>query len=257
MSISADLPPGPLLPEEKESPSTLFAIAAAAFLAQWVVTPALYQIISGRALFPASQSTTQALSQIDPRDLVALSVAAPIVGMVTLVIANLLWRKRAFERLGFTLAHLRRSGWKFGLISAAIVLPAAFGVNLLTEKIWNSIHFAHPTEHDLLKIMGDDSSRFVRIAIIVSATILAPVFEEFFFRGMLQSACRMIMPAWAAIMISSIAFAAVHPLWMAPPIFFLAVCLGYVYSRTTNLWVPIIVHAAFNSLSVALFLLIR
>jgi membrane protease YdiL (CAAX protease family) len=59
---------------------------------------------------------------------------------------------------------------------------------------------------------------------------------------------------WAAILITAAIFALVHPSWSRPIIFVLAVCLGYAYERTGNLWVPITMHAAFNTISTALFL---
>jgi membrane protease YdiL (CAAX protease family) len=54
---------------------------------------------------------------------------------------------------------------------------------------------------------------------------------------------------WMAIIMTSIAFAIVHPWWTTPPIFFLSVCLGYAYERWKNLWIPIVMHALFNALS--------
>lgn len=57
------------------------------------------------------------------------------------------------------------------------------------------------------------------------------------------------MKAWAAVIVASLLFSAVHPLWTAPLIFLLAVCLGYVYERTGNLWSTIVMHAIFNGLS--------
>ena len=44
------------------------------------------------------------------------------------------------------------------------------------------------------------------------------------------------------------------PPWMAPLIFVLSLCLGYAYERTGNLWVSIIIHAAFNTTSTVIFL---
>jgi len=59
---------------------------------------------------------------------------------------------------------------------------------------------------------------------------------------------------WSAILLTSILFALIHPTWTFPMIFALALCLGYAYERTGNLWVPITIHAAFNTASTALFL---
>jgi len=59
---------------------------------------------------------------------------------------------------------------------------------------------------------------------------------------------------WAAILIASALFTLVHgELWMMPPIFFLSLCVGYVYERTGNLWSAITVHLVFNLVNVSLF----
>ena len=64
---------------------------------------------------------------------------------------------------------------------------------------------------------------------------------------------------WGSVVLTSLCFAAVHvqpgpgPLWMMPPIFFVAVCLGYAYERTGNLWTTITMHALFNATNTLLF----
>jgi membrane protease YdiL (CAAX protease family) len=61
---------------------------------------------------------------------------------------------------------------------------------------------------------------------------------------------------WLAVVITSVVFAIIHPLWTAPMIFLLSLCLGYAYERTGSLWVPIIMHAMFNTSSTVMFLLL-
>lgn len=61
-------------------------------------------------------------------------------------------------------------------------------------------------------------------------------------------------PSWVAIGLTSVVFASVHPLWTAPIIFVLSLCLGYTYERTGNLWATITMHALFNGVSTAVFL---
>jgi hypothetical protein len=63
-----------------------------------------------------------------------------------------------------------------------------------------------------------------------------------------------VWASWVAILATSALFALVHPTWTWPAIFLLAVCLGYAYERTGNLWVPVVIHAAFNATSTVLFL---
>jgi membrane protease YdiL (CAAX protease family) len=60
--------------------------------------------------------------------------------------------------------------------------------------------------------------------------------------------------AWAAIALTSVAFAVVHDAWTWPPIFVLSLGLGWVYERTRNLWVPTVIHALFNALSTTIYL---
>lgn len=63
-----------------------------------------------------------------------------------------------------------------------------------------------------------------------------------------------IWQRWLAIGLTSMLFAVVHEMWTWPAIFILSVCLGYAYERTGNLWVPIFIHLAFNTVSTVLFL---
>jgi membrane protease YdiL (CAAX protease family) len=59
--------------------------------------------------------------------------------------------------------------------------------------------------------------------------------------------------AWTSIILTSAFFAVVHPLWTAPIIFCLSLVIGYVYERWGNLYAPIALHAAFNTLNVAFY----
>ena len=60
---------------------------------------------------------------------------------------------------------------------------------------------------------------------------------------------------WGAILVTSALFTGVHAPWTWPPIFLLSLLLGYAYERTGNLWVPVTIHAAFNTTSTVFYLL--
>ncbi len=60
--------------------------------------------------------------------------------------------------------------------------------------------------------------------------------------------------SWLAILLTSAIFASIHQPWTAPPIFVLSLCFGFAYERTGNLWVPVAMHASFNGLMTAYFL---
>lgn len=59
-----------------------------------------------------------------------------------------------------------------------------------------------------------------------------------------------------AIFITAVFFAIIHQPWfIQPPIFLLALALGYLYERTGNLWANIFMHLYFNAFEFSLFLL--
>jgi membrane protease YdiL (CAAX protease family) len=131
----------------------------------------------------------------------------------------------------------------------------------------------------------------VLAAVAVSAIVVAPLFEEFIFRLLIQGWLEKILmradgddrpidalplvasadsPAiifqpphgvstrtrWLPIVISSLMFSMSHlgPEYgySAIPLFFLAMILGYIYQRTHRIVPCIVAHMAFNSISITL-----
>jgi len=92
--------------------------------------------------------------------------------------------------------------------------------------------------------------------IVISAVVLAPLAEEIFFRGLLQSMLRNVMKPWPAILVASGLFALVHfsAIRDVIPLLPLSVVLGYTYERTGRLITPILIHALFNAVMLATFL---
>ncbi|HPS52368.1 MAG TPA: CPBP family intramembrane metalloprotease [Phycisphaerae bacterium] len=110
-------------------------------------------------------------------------------------------------------------------------------------------------EHELLRSLGSVGTGG-KILIIVSATVGAPVFEELFFRGILQSMLRRALSPWPAILITGIFFAVVHPeIQNWPSLMILAASLGWTYEKTGRIMLPILIHAMFNAVYIAAYLL--
>jgi membrane protease YdiL (CAAX protease family) len=82
------------------------------------------------------------------------------------------------------------------------------------------------------------------------ALLLAPVLEEFIFRGVVQRLLMRVVAPWGAILIASALFAALHgtptQVAVALPC---GIILGYTYFRTRTLAVPIAIHALNNALA--------
>src|SRR5450759_3774056 len=86
------------------------------------------------------------------------------------------------------------------------------------------------------------------------AVLLAPVAEEFIFRGMLYPFVKQLgSPRYALFGISAI-FALIHlDAGTLVPLFVLALALTWLYEKTDNLLAPITAHALFNAANLVLF----
>jgi membrane protease YdiL (CAAX protease family) len=144
-------------------------------------------------------------------------------------------------------------GFLGGIFAIAIVLPLIDCIGELTELVLKWLHQS-PPPHDLLQILNAHPAPWLRAGDIIAACVLAPLAEELFFRGLLQTLLRYLLNRpWAAVLLTAGAFAMVHKWWTWPEIFFLGVSLGYVYERTGNLWMTVTMHALFNLTSIWLF----
>jgi membrane protease YdiL (CAAX protease family) len=205
--------------------------------------------------------------EIRAKDLALLSTVPSVIALIAMVIGDRALHPRLVRRLGLTLWNFARA-WKVALLAALVVLPTVYGFSIMLEVFYRSIHYEHPGEHEMLGAMAK-ASVLVRALLVVGACVIAPVYEEMLFRGHIQTiAVRMLRgprirgdsgatARWVAVIGASLVFALVHPIWMAPMIFVLALGLGYAYERTGNLWVSILIHAMFNTISTVVFLNLR
>jgi membrane protease YdiL (CAAX protease family) len=144
-----------------------------------------------------------------------------------------------------------------------LIEPLIFWSGVLTEWFYRKYGIEHPGAHEMLEVLGSSHKLWFQALIVVTAVVLAPIFEEILFRGLIQTLIGQgrtgiqtpenrpsVGRAWLAIFLSALLFASVHEPWTMPPIFVLALCLGYAYERTGNLWTSITMHALFNLVSV-------
>jgi membrane protease YdiL (CAAX protease family) len=137
------------------------------------------------------------------------------------------------------------------LLVAMLAIGLCEGIAVATVK---AVHYFTPDHefepHRTLQALRDPLQPVWVIPILwLSAVVLAPVVEESFFRGLIQTlvASNTRRP-WLAIGFSSIFFALVHwsQIETVPAIFVLGLILGYVYERAGALWPVVVIHALFN-----------
>ncbi|MDY7009680.1 MAG: CPBP family intramembrane glutamic endopeptidase [Planctomycetota bacterium] len=137
-----------------------------------------------------------------------------------------------------------------GIVGFLAVLPLCIAALMLTNYlIRQGILPIKPKEHPALEFVRQASPAWI-VAVFAVTVAMAPIAEELFFRGLLQSLLRKYLGGpWPAILVVSVIFAAIHhPLYKdMPALFLLGVALGYNYERTGRLLGPIVMHAIFNA----------
>jgi membrane protease YdiL (CAAX protease family) len=159
------------------------------------------------------------------------------------------WRE-AFGFRGPKLKHALLTAIAFIIV----VLPFVLALQAASVSALEKLGF--PAEDQAaVKMLTDADSRWTTVYLGVFAVVLAPVAEEFIFRGMLFPFVRQLgFPklAWVGV---SFLFALIH--FNAPtfvPLFALALALTWLYEKTDNLLAPITAHALFNAVNLVLFL---
>ena len=92
-----------------------------------------------------------------------------------------------------------------------------------------------------------ESPNLTNSLILLTLVVAAPLFEEFFFRGLLFSRWAARWGFTRSLLLSSFLFGILHTDPVGAFVFGCAMCI--IYMRTRTLWVPIAVHALNNVLA--------
>lgn len=132
--------------------------------------------------------------------------------------------------------------WGFG--GYTIAIPLVVVVSLLNQQLWHGQGGSNP----LLYLALKSQDRVALALFFVTASIAAPIFEEFIFRGFLLPSLTRYMSVTNAILLSSLLFAIAHlSLSEVLPLTTLGIILGIVYTRSRNLLAPMLLHSLWNS----------
>lgn len=124
-----------------------------------------------------------------PKDSAILSTAPFAAGF--LVMLAVLGSAHVTSRIGLGTRKLPM-GIGAGILAFIVVFPAIIVSSAIVERIYQQYHYHHESEHPLLKEFGQAAQGWQgwQILIVVGALIGAPFFEEFLFRGHLQTLLR-------------------------------------------------------------------
>jgi membrane protease YdiL (CAAX protease family) len=142
------------------------------------------------------------------------------------------------------------SAWQFGLrptrfwraVGLAVQLGLAF---LVFSIVWNAL--VNPPEEKVLEHIG------VTVFSAALTCVVAPICEEFLFRGFIFTALRNWAGTWTAAVITAVLFGLVHagsaPVLDLVPLALLGFALCLLYRYTGSLYPCIAVHSLNNSLA--------
>lgn len=181
--------------------------------------------------------------------------------MPFVIIGLLLGRARQAEaglrKVGLLPRHPERDA-KWGLMGGVIGFGLAGLSGIIAVALLTMLGEPVPeVAHETLVTLQQEFSLNLLISIIISAVIMAPLLEELVFRGVLQTTLMHLMKGrrWPAMLITAAVFSAIHA-WVVPaqgllPLFVLGLVFGYLYERTGSLLTPILAHAVFNAMNIA------
>ena len=161
--------------------------------------------------------------------------------------------------------HAAAVDFPIGLGCLLLAIPAVSGAQIAASWIHHTIMETQPEpiSHMALKTLaGNPHDLWVWVS-ISSAVLLSPLFEEYLYRGFVQSALvRFGGSPGIAIVCTSAIFTSMHwgviTTWYGlVPIFMLSLAVGIAFERTKRIGVPIVMHMVFNAMNVALVALAK
>ena len=159
------------------------------------------------------------------------------------------WR----DAFGFRGPRLNRA-WFLAVLVVCAILPVAWLLQSASMHALTKIGF-QPENETAVMVLANAKEWWLCAYLGVFTVVIAPVAEEFIFRGMLYPLVKQRgrpRLAWLGI---SFLFALIH--WDAAtfvPLFALALALTWLYEYTDNLLAPIAAHALFNAVNFVLLL---
>lgn len=160
------------------------------------------------------------------------------------------FRKSNWSELGLHLVSGRdfiHYGLKGGVLLVILISLMGYGLKYFQPDL---------DMQDIEQIMRSATHLPDIIALVFAGTVLAPVSEELFYRGMIYPVFRKHLgPAWGAILAGVIFGLAHFDLWRGLPLAVGGAILCYMYEKSGSILVPMVAHGLWNGTMFAIILL--
>lgn len=185
-------------------------------------------------------------NSLDPQIITFISIDLSF--FILIVFYFLFYKKNPFESIKVPTITMLISCVLIACI-VAIVYPF-LNFEYFIDKLYSQ-NFSFDLDFnsfDLLKISSEQPYYYLRILLI------GPIYEEIFYRKIILDNLKKDYSFIFAILISSALFAIGHlDLSFFSTAFFIGLLLGYLYHKTNNLLIPILLHILINLLNLLLF----
>ena len=169
-----------------------------------------------------------------------------------LIISTLiLWINYKKEKLSFGLSNenLKYVIWTPLIYLITIILLLFVG--LLNQYLLTNFFDIEIKPQDILERFKELENSFEISIFVVGSAVIAPIYEELLFRGIIFPKLIQKTNFTIALVLSSLLFAVLHfHLSALLPLFVLSIILSITYLYTSTIWASISLHALFNLISI-------
>ncbi|MGR3311581.1 MAG: lysostaphin resistance A-like protein [Candidatus Brocadiales bacterium] len=168
--------------------------------------------------------------------------------------------KQPFSTLGVKFVNLGKNV-TFGFSRYLAIIPVIILAGVFIDFVARRLG-ATPNPQEIATKILEESSSTVLVFMIFFGTLVAPLIEEFLFRGFLQPAVRCVYGKFHAIMASGFIFALIHligdqNIYVFFQILILGIFLAYLFEHTGSLVAPISAHVIHNSITISYLFLYK
>ncbi|OGV69021.1 MAG: hypothetical protein A2283_23145 [Lentisphaerae bacterium RIFOXYA12_FULL_48_11] len=223
--------------------------------AEAIILASVMFILAVKALIPAFYDVG-AIDQKNLETFLLLGQTFIFQMPVIILIIVLLTRKGRIKTgiLGYAPADIL-SSFKKGFIFCLGAMPVVGMTSLIQNHFLIKAGFTNEPQY-VIELFNTPGPLWLKSYLVFTTIIMAPITEEFIFRGIGTSAFADKIGIKGTVFLLSIAFGAIHlNLYSFGPLCIIAMSFSIAYIYSGSLLVPVFMHSIFNTLNlVAIFI---
>lgn len=206
------------------------------------MAPGWPELLAGGAAYIGCLALVYLLLPLVQNDAVAGVVGfvvSGVMGMVALAVAALV-RIRGLAAFGIRRAKARH------LLAGAGLGLVAFILGGIASAIYSTLSGdAQNVQTDYQA--GAAAGLLGLVLTVITGSIITPIGEEAFFRGVVANSLFNRFPAWLAVIVSAMIFAVAHGFNTVLPVaFVVGVLTALLFRRTGSIWPGVVLHGVNN-----------